>query len=54
MPHNLNTRLDRIAESMAPEQKPIIVWRNMGETTEQALARRGISKPVSGKVIVVG
>jgi hypothetical protein len=37
---------------MAPSQKSVIVWRKMGETTAQALARTTVLP--NAKVIVIG
>lgn len=50
---NLRARLDRL-EASTPEGQAVLVWRELGETHEQALARHFGDAPRPANAVVIG
>jgi hypothetical protein len=50
---NLRARLDRL-EASTPEGRAVIVWRELGETAEQALVRHFGPGPRPANTVVIG
>lgn len=50
---NLRARLDRL-EASTPEGRAVMVWRELGETPERALARHFGDAPRPANVVVIG
>lgn len=50
---NLRHRLDRL-EASTPEGQAVLVWRELGETHEQALSRHFGDAPRRANAVVIG